>query len=74
MSGVLNFPVSVGTGGMPGTSPVHITGSEATLRGSLACVTTLLASVGRCSKPERIHQEIRCFATTLLASVERCSR
>ena len=31
-------------------------------------------SVGRCSKPERIHQEIRCFATTLLASVERCSR
>ena len=28
-----NFPVSVGTGGMPGASPVHIAGSEATLRG-----------------------------------------
>ncbi len=55
-------------------SPVHITGSEATLQGRLACVTTLLASVGRCSKPDRTHQEIRCFATTLLASVERCSR
>gem|GEM_PF-2013395 len=59
---------------MPGTSPGHITGSEATLLGSLACVITLLASAGRCSKPERIHQEIGCFATTLLASVERCSR
>ena len=59
---------------MSGTSPVQITGSKATLRGSLACVTTLLASVGRSSKPERIHQKIRCFATTLLASVERCSR
>ena len=58
---------------MPGASPVQIAGSEATLRGSLAYVTTLLASVGRCSRPERIHQEIRCFATTLLASVERCS-
>ena len=54
---------------MSGTPPVHITGSEATLRGRLACVTTLLASVGRCSKPERIHQEIRCFATTLASSV-----
>jgi hypothetical protein len=69
-----NFPVSVGTGGMPRASPVHIAGSEAKLRGSLACVTTLLASVGRCSRPERIRQEILCFATTLLASVERCSR
>ena len=45
-----NFPVSAGTDGMPGASPVHIAGSEATLRGSLAYVTTLLASVGRCSR------------------------
>ena len=59
---------------MPGSLPIQIAGSEATLRGSLAYVTTLLASVGRCSRPERIHQEIRCFVTTLLASVERCSR
>ncbi len=59
---------------MPGASPVHIAGAEAALRGHLAFVTTLLASVGRCSRPERIHQEIRCFATTLLASLERCSR
>ena len=43
---------------MPGASPDHSAGSEATLRGSLAYVTTLLASVGRCSGPERFHQEI----------------
>jgi hypothetical protein len=69
-----NFPVSVGTGGIPEASLIHIARSEATLRGSLASVTTLLASVGRCSRPERIHKEHPCFATTLLASVERCSR
>ena len=39
---------------MPGTSPVHITGSEATLRGSLACVTTLLDTVLG-TRPSREH-------------------
>jgi hypothetical protein len=49
-----DFPVSVGTGGVPGASPVHIAGAEATLWGSLACVTPLLASVGPCSRPDLV--------------------
>jgi hypothetical protein len=70
--GIAQLPGFSGIWRHAGASPVHSAGSAA-LRGSLAYVTTLLASVGRCSRPERIHQEIRCFATTLLASVERCS-
>jgi hypothetical protein len=35
-------------------------------------VTTLLASVERCSQPET-HPPTARFATTVLATVERCS-
>jgi tetratricopeptide (TPR) repeat protein len=69
-----NFPVSREPAASRGPRRFSARSPQATLRGRLAFVTTLLASVGRCSRPEMPPQETRGFATTLLASVERCSR
>ena len=68
-----NFPVWAGAGDEPRSPPLGNGASGAAARADLAHVTALLASVGRCSRPDPNPSRIRCFATTPRVGVERCS-